>query len=64
MPPFRPYRLFIFNSFGRIEKRLDFDCHDDQHAMETAVEHDRGGYMELWQSDKLIKTFGIKPPKL
>jgi hypothetical protein len=52
------YRLFYFDRNGHISGRLDMDCATDEAALARAGTHLTGPYVELWQGDRLVQSFG------
>jgi hypothetical protein len=62
LPPIRwscampDYRLY-FLANDHIRRFVEFDCPDDEAAIEKVAEHADGRVMELWQRNRLVKRF-------
>jgi hypothetical protein len=55
------YRIYILANDDHITKRVDFDCSDDNAAIEIAKQHIDGRDIELWQRDRRIARFDSRP---
>ena len=55
------YRAYILTSEGRIMKRIDLDCPDDEAAKKAARQLVEGRDVELWQGKCKIETFEHRP---
>jgi hypothetical protein len=56
------YRLYLLDRSGSISHSIDFDAHDDHHAIEKAGAMDHGsGYsaMELWHLSRVVKRWPL-----
>jgi hypothetical protein len=51
------YRAYILNADGRIWRRFDLVCEDDEAAKVRARQLVDGHDVELWQLDHRIATF-------
>ena len=52
------YRLHFLNALGEATKGIDLDCVDDDQAIAVVQEHLIHDRMELWQGERLVKSFG------
>jgi hypothetical protein len=62
------YRLYFLDPAGHIGKAVELDCEDDAQAIRGVEPHRDGRAMELWQTDRLVKTYpadrrGAEPPR-
>jgi hypothetical protein len=51
------YRLYLFDSRGAAASLTEFECGSDHDAEEIAERRFRGIPMELWEQDRLVRTF-------
>jgi hypothetical protein len=51
------YRLYVFDSHGRMNREATFDCEDDAAALKVADQHRGPERMELWRGGRLVKSF-------
>ena len=51
------YRLYFLNDAGHVKFRVELDCEDDDHAIQTARRAADGRAMELWNQDRQVKVF-------
>ena len=55
------YQAYILASNGRITRRVDLECDDDEAAKEAAKQLADGCDVELWQGRRKIETFKHTP---
>jgi hypothetical protein len=55
------YRVYVIDEGDRIVDRVDLDCADDNSAIEYAKQYINGKDVELWQRDRRIARFDIRP---
>ena len=51
------YRLYFRGADGHFLGIVELDCPDDEAALESVAAHADGRAMELWQRQRLVKTF-------
>jgi hypothetical protein len=56
----RDYRAYVIGPDGRIMRRFDFLCQDDEAAKDRAKQLMVGHDIELWHHDRKIAEFKIK----
>ena len=54
------YRVYILDSSGRVEQRIDLECEDDENAKVQAEQLVDGHDVELWQLARRIAKFDRK----
>lgn len=55
------YRVYIIDDDDHIINFIEIDCADDSDAIEHAKHHLDGHDIELWQRDRRIARFDIRP---
>jgi hypothetical protein len=55
------YRVYVIDGQNHIVDRIDLDCADDSAAIEYAKQYINGKDIELWQRDRRIARFDIRP---
>jgi hypothetical protein len=55
------YRAYIVGSDGHFIRSIDLSCADDNAAIESAKQLVEGYDVELWQGDRKIAKFDVKP---
>jgi hypothetical protein len=50
----RQYSLYLMEPGHRVGPPLDFDCENDQAAVERAVNLQTDSLLELWQGTRLV----------
>lgn len=51
------YRLYYLNNAGSIRRAVELPCQNDDEAITQAGRHRDGQAMELWDRDRVVKTF-------
>jgi hypothetical protein len=55
------YRVYVIDDSDHIIDRIDLDCADDNAAIEYAKRYINGRDIELWQMDRRIARFDMRP---
>ncbi len=55
--PVVDYQLNLLSADERVQRRLEFECRDDAHAVSVVAEHASQQAMELWQGERLVRRF-------
>ncbi len=55
------YHLYLLSTDDRIQRRVDLDCQDDEHAIAVITEGIAHQSMELWQGERLVTKFRASP---
>ena len=59
-PQMQDYRAYIIGSQGRIRRRIDFLCENDEAARHRAESLVNGHDVELWQLNRMVCEFKAK----
>jgi hypothetical protein len=51
------YRLYFFDTKGRLRQTVALDCTTDDDAMSAALDRADGRSMELWMERRVVATF-------
>ena len=51
------YQLYFLAADERVQRRLEFECRDDAHAVSVVAEHASHQATELWQGERLVRRF-------
>ena len=54
------YRLYFLDSDGRISHAVEFQCDDDESAIQLAETHADGRDMELWSLKRRVKAIAAQ----
>ena len=54
------YRVYLIDSDGHIQQRIDLQCEDDERAKEQAKKLVDGHDVELWQLNRRVCEFKAK----
>jgi hypothetical protein len=57
----RQYSLYLMEPGRRVGRPLDFDCENDQAAVEKAVSLQTDFLLELWQGTRLVLRIEAAP---
>jgi hypothetical protein len=55
------YRAYLVATDGHFTKAIDLECPDDEAAMEKAKQLVNGHDVELWQRQRKVAVFKLKP---
>jgi hypothetical protein len=53
------YRLYFFNAQGHIRHAREFECANDDEAIQTVEQHRDGRYLELWSGARVVHRFPV-----
>jgi hypothetical protein len=56
------YRLYYLNPKGGIRRAVELDCETDDAAVALVGQHVDGHAMELWDRDRVVRTFPAVGP--
>ncbi len=56
------YRLYYLNPKGGIRRAVELACDTDAAAIDLVAQHVDGHAMELWDRDRVVRTFPAVDP--